>query len=287
MPRLVLRAPAKVNLYLRVLRKRPDGYHDIETLFERVGLFDTVILRTARAGIRVTCSDPSVPTDARNTVYRAARLLQDRCRVTRGVWIHLRKRIPLQAGLGGGSSDAAAVLAGLNRLWRLGLSRRRLVRLAAEIGSDVPFFVLDRPFAVGKGRGENLTPVPWKGRRLWHCLVKPPFGISTQEAYARVRPRALTPPGANVRMALHSIHKGDPEALAALLSNSLEHTLNKRVKSILIIKKALKEHGALGSLLSGSGSTVFGVFLSERAARNAARILSRSRGWRTFAVPTV
>ncbi|HTL70451.1 MAG TPA: 4-(cytidine 5'-diphospho)-2-C-methyl-D-erythritol kinase [Candidatus Eisenbacteria bacterium] len=281
-----LRSPAKVNLYLRIVRKRPDGFHEIETVFERIALFDDVTIRPARSGTRVSCSDPEVPSGPGNLAWKAAELLRSRFGVKAGVRIHIRKRIPSAAGLGGGSSDAASVLVGLNRLWRLRLSRKRLAALAAGLGSDVPFFVWDAPLAVGRGRGERLRILPAPGRRLWHCLVKPPFGISTKEAYGAWR-ASLTPPGGDVKMLLHSIHKGSPQALAPLLFNSLEASLNKRVRSITKIKTELLRAGALGCLLSGSGSTVFGVCSSKAVAFKAARFLkARHKDWKVFAVAT-
>ena len=280
-----LRSPAKVNLSLRILRKRTDGFHEIETVFERVGLFDDVTLEACASGIEVRSTLRGLPTGPENTAYRAAALLKERCGVKTGVRIGLRKRIPVAAGLGGGSSNAATVLLGLNRLWKLRLSRPRLLRLAAEIGSDVPFFILETTLAVGRGRGERLTPVQGPRRKIWFCLVTPAFGISTKEAYGAWR-ASLTPPKTDVKMLLHSIRRGSSQMLAPLLFNSLETALNKRVRSISKIKRELLRTGALGCLLSGSGSTVFGVYASKSGAFKAARFLKRHKGWKVFAVAT-
>ena len=279
-----LLSPAKINLYLHVLRKRADGYHDIDTLFERVSLFDEIELRAAPSGIQVECPAKGVPSGRKNLAYRTAALLKERFGASQGVVIKIKKNIPIAAGLGGGSSNAATVLLGLNRLWKLHLSRRKLLALAAEIGSDVPFFILEKTFAIGKGRGEILSAIRSSGPPLWHCLVKPPFGISTKEAYQRCPSSFLTPPRGDARMTIRSLQKGNSEHLAGRLVNSLERALNKRVISkIAIIKNALKKEGALACLLSGSGSTVFGVFSSKQSALKAARHLKKN-GWKTFAV---
>ncbi len=279
-------SPAKINLFLRVIRRRPDGYHELETLFERISLGDDIYLKRIPSGIRFRTASRNIPSDASNLACRAAQLLKDRFHVAKGVEIRLVKRVPVAAGLGGGSSNAAAVLLGLNRLWKLKLSQKQLLALGAELGSDVPFFILETPFALGTGRGEILRKVSVKKARFWHCLVKPPFGISTKEAYGALRPSSLTPPKANVKMLLHSIQKGDSERLSELLVNSLEVSLNNRVTTISKIKSELVRHGAFASLMSGSGSTVFGIFRSRQKAARAARILKKNKSWQVFVAST-
>ena len=285
-------SPAKVNLFLGIVRKRKDGYHDIETLFERIRLGDDIVLTPRKSGIALTCRGDSasrpytVPADATNLAWRAAKLLQDRCHKGAGVHISIRKRIPVAAGLGGASSNAATVLLGLNRFWGLRLPRTRLMELGARLGSDVPFFLLETPFALGRGRGGLLRKVRGS-KKFWHVLVKPPFGISTKQAYQGLKPPFLTLPKADVKMLLHSIQKGDLESLSGLLSNSLEVTLNKRVTTISKIKKMLLKEGALGALLSGSGSTVFGLFSTQaKARRAAARLRKAHRAWKVFVAST-
>ena len=280
-------SPAKINLFLHVLGRRPDGFHNLETLFERIDLGDTITLKEIPEGIRLKVSTSSIPSDEKNLAWKAARLLQERYQVARGVQIHLRKRIPVAAGLGGGSSNAATVLLGLNRLWKLRLTQKKLLELASELGSDVPFFILDTPLALGSGRGEILKKVSPPKRPIWHCLVKPSFGISTKEAYEGLPVKRLTPPKADVRMLLHSIYQGDSRRVSGLLTNSLEVYLNNRVTTILKIKKELIRHGALGSLMSGSGSTVFGIFRSKMEAARAMKILkSQNQSWQIFTAST-
>lgn len=284
---LKLQSPAKINLFLETVRKRPDGFHEIRTLFERISLCDTLYFKKTASGIRLRTDSKNIPSGPSNLVYRAAQLLRQETGVRCGVSIRIQKRIPVQAGLGGGSSNAATTLLALNALWRLDLPKRRLFELGARLGSDVPFFLMDTSYALGTGRGEILKKIPQKCK-IWHVLVKPPFSISTKEAYGALRPSFLTPPKADVKMLFHSIQKGPNSLLLKLLSNSLELTLGKRVVTISKIKKALLDQGALGALLSGSGSSVFGVFSLQRNAQKAARALKREhKNWQVFVAHTL
>ena len=285
MPRLF--SPAKVNLFLRVLNKRKDGAHDIETLFERIDLFDVIDLKPSPGAIRIKTSGERVPSDRRNLAYQAARLLKETYRVPKGATITIKKRIPVSAGLGGGSSNAATVLLGLNRLWDLNLSKDKLMKLGARLGSDVPFFIMETSFAVGRGRGERLKKVPRPDKKIWHVLVKPSFGISTKEAYGGLKGPFLTFPKVDVKILFHSIQKGHSNPLSMLLTNSLEVPLNKRVIKILELKKNLLKQGALAALMSGSGSTVFGIFSSRSKARKAAgRLRKIDEKWKVFVAAT-
>jgi 4-diphosphocytidyl-2-C-methyl-D-erythritol kinase len=282
-----LKAPAKVNLFLRVLKKRPDGFHEIHTLFERISIFDDITLAPHPSRIAIKTSAKNIPKDSRNICWRAAELLQKEFGVKKGVTIGIRKRIPVEAGLGGGSSDAAAVLVGLNRLWKLGLSPKKLAKLGARLGSDVSFFALGVPFAEGSGRGEILRPVGKKNLKIWHVVVKPGFGISTKKAYQGLYPALLTPQKADATMALRLIEKADKKHLPGVLANTLEHVLNKRVTTNLnSIKRKLLQQGATGSLMSGSGSSVFGIFSSRKEAFSAARILKKELRGQVFVAST-
>lgn len=270
------------------MNKRRDGYHAIETLFERLDIGDTIYLDSISSGIELKVhGDEKIPGDSTNLAWRAAKLLQESCGVRHGIRIRILKRIPVAAGLGGGSSNAATVLLGLNWLWNLRLSKKKLMTLGLKLGSDVPFFVLETSLALGRGRGEILRKISKPKRRLWHVLIKPLFGISTKEAYEGFKAPFLTLPKADVRMLLHSIQKGDLKALSKLLTNSLELALNKRVRTILKIKKKLVDEGAFTALLSGSGSCVFGLFASKHEAQKAARRLERShKNWKVFVAST-
>ena len=285
-----LRSPAKLNLFLNVLSRRRDGYHRIETLFERIDLCDELELLNAASGIHIETSSENIPKNEKNLGWRAAALLKKELKLDRGILIRIKKNIPVSAGLGGGSSNAASVLLGLNKLWKLNLSQKKLVFFASKLGSDVAFFVLDVPYALGSGRGEILKKIKAPFRKNWHVLVKPSFGISTQASYKALNLRkgqVLTPPKANAKMLLHSIHKGDSKTLGKLLINSLEVTLNKRVTEILKIKSELVRQGALGALMSGSGSCVFGIFSSKNKALQAADHLRKAhRAWMVFVAST-
>ncbi len=283
-----LLSPAKINLFLNVLFKRKDGYHEIATLFERIRLSDRINLTRVPSGIKIKSASRKIPRGPKNLAYQAAKLLKDRFSVKQGVVIDIQKNIPVSAGLGGGSSNAATVLLGLNELWGLGLSKKQLLELAGVLGSDVPFFVLETPFALGRGRGEILKKInPPAGLKLWHCLVKPPFGISTKEAYQSLKLSSLTPKKTDAKILLHSVFRGDSKRLRKLLTNSLEQSLNKRVVKIFEIKAALDKQGALASLMSGSGPSVFGIYRSKKKAAQAARYLrSLRRDWQIFVTST-
>jgi 4-diphosphocytidyl-2-C-methyl-D-erythritol kinase len=283
---LKLSSPAKINLFLNVLSKREDGYHEIHTLFERVSLCDELTILPYPSGIKIETDSAQIPRGRSNLVFQAAQLLRQVCGISRGALIRIKKNIPVGAGLGGGSSNAATALLGLNRFWKAGLSRKKLLELASKIGSDVPFFILETPFAVGQGRGEILKPVSMSGLKIWHCLVKPSFSISTKKAYQNLRLSALTLQKTDVRMLVQSVEKSSASGLSKLLTNDLELTLNKRVKTIFEIKKKLIHHGALVALMSGSGSSVFGIYKSKTAAVQAAGFLKKDKNLKVFVVST-
>jgi 4-diphosphocytidyl-2-C-methyl-D-erythritol kinase len=279
-------SPAKINLFLYVRKKRPDGFHELETLFERLDFGDEIRISSSKE-LTVKSDSKELPEGSGNIAFRAAALLKQRFGVRAGAGIFIKKRIPVSAGLGGGSSNAATVILGLNHFWKLGLSRKEMLKIGATLGSDVPFFILETPFAIGTGRGEVLRKIPAPGVWIHHVLVKPPFGISTKEAYSALGPSSLTPQKANARLLIHSIQKGRLEPRSPLLTNSLELALNKRVRIISQIKKELLDRGAFGALLSGSGSTVFGLFPDEKSAVRAARILRRDhKDWKVFTAST-
>jgi 4-diphosphocytidyl-2-C-methyl-D-erythritol kinase len=278
---LVLRASAKVNLVLEVLGKRPDGYHELSTVMQAVDLFDRLTVEAA-ATITLETSEPALPTDDRNLVVRAARLLQEAAGNEAGARIVLDKRIPLAAGLGGGSSDAAATLLGLNRLWGLRWRRERLVELAVKLGMDVPFF-LGRGRALGTSRGEVLAALPGVGGYAL-VLVNPGVGLSTQEAYGRVPPGWRAEPNGTKRM-LDALKKRNVVRVAGALTNHLEHWVEPAMPVIGRMKAALLAAGALGAAMSGSGPTVFGLARSLDQARQIQRRVNRG-GWSAWAVRT-
>lgn len=294
-----LRAPAKINLYLRVLGRRPDGYHEIETVFERIDLADELTFEPSDTGISLTCSDSTLSCGEDNLVVKATRLLQARPHTTLsrsmetnkfgvGVRIHLIKNIPIAAGLGGGSSDAAATLLGLNELWELGLTRTQLIPLAAELGSDVPFFLSTGAFAIGRGRGEACEPID-AGARLAHVLVCPNIPLSTKEVYAGLQ-IDLTDRAPSLSILLHALRNGSAMAgLAEGLRNDLEPEAIRRCPIITEIQSHLRQLGCVSAHMSGSGPSVFGLCQhAEQAQVIAARMRQQHpQTWHIGAVHTL
>jgi len=317
---LVLESPAKVNLRLEILRKREDGYHELKTIFQKISLHDTLhfSLRKGR-GISITTDHPGLPVGRTNLIYRAAQSILKRSDYKGGVAVEIEKRIPLGAGLGGGSSNAATTLKALNQLLGMNLSRKELMEIGLEIGADVPFFFL-KGAALGSGVGERLKKI--EAPDLWVVLIYPNFEVSTRWAYQNFDKRvsASTPSpstalGALSHSALSSWPKGlskgklqpltrkakgltnqqfhinldkflkTPKRVSQILFNHLETVVSKEYPQIDVMKKMLFSAGAMGALMTGSGPTVFGLFWEERTAAKAyeeiKRLVSR-RGWAVF-----
>lgn len=268
--KLVVRAPAKVNLFLEVLGKRPDGYHDIATLMVAVNLHDTLEFRNEPSGeVTLTCDHPGLSTGPDNLVSRAAALLRQRYPGPQGARIRLRKKIPMAAGLAGGSTDAAATLVGLNRLWQLNLAPPELMALAAELGSDVPFFLAGAPAAWCTGRGEKVEPL-MLGKTLWLVLVCPEVGLATAEVYRRVTVPDVPQTGDAIRRA---VQKGDVKEIGRRLHNRLEPAAQQLCPDLAGLHRRLEQAGAAGQLMSGSGSSHFALGRSRREAQRLAREL--------------
>ncbi len=283
--KLVFKTPAKINLGLFILGKRPDGYHDLETLFQMVSLYDTVELESRENKIELVCDDPKVPTDESNLMIRAARRLQEAVPGKKGLGCRmvLKKKIPMGAGLGGGSGNAAGVLIGLNRLWDLNLQSDELLEIGAQLGSDIPFF-LCAPSALGEGRGERLTPLQ-PPKKFHVILVFPRVSMSTAEAYQALN-FSLTKNAKNINILREFFSQSNIASLGAHLHNDLEPVVIKRLPVIASIKQKLDSLNADGVLLSGSGSAVFGIFESSQKAEKAyARCCEED--WDTFLTETV
>jgi 4-diphosphocytidyl-2-C-methyl-D-erythritol kinase len=270
---LVLSSHCKVNLVLNILGKRADGFHELETLFHPVALEDKLAFSKHHDGIILTCSDPSLPTGEENLVYRAAQLFFQASGLEPAVRLHLEKRIPHAAGLGGGSGNAATALLGLNQLFGGPLSEEQLHPIAASLGSDVPFFLQKKP-ALGVGRGEKiaaLEPFPCLAP-AWIVLVRPPFGISTPWAYrelARFPEQRDGVPGRATALA-EALRMGRVEALGeGGLYNSLEAPALEKYPLLGLFQDHFRDSGCLGTLMSGSGSTTFALFAAEAAARTS------------------
>lgn len=265
---LRLNAHAKINLTLDVLSRRPDGYHEVEMIMQSIALHDTLEMEFEPKEIVLTVSGVRVTAGQDNLVLRAARLLQQQAGPEAGARIHLHKEIPVAAGLAGGSTDAAAALRGLNRLWNLGLGNEQLVRLAAQLGADVSF-CLTGGTAVARGIGEILTPLP-PVPAFGVVLVKPAFGVSTAVVYrgldlADLGRRPDTP------AMVDALQKGDLDLVARNLCNVLESVTLKLHPELQTIKKRLQEAGCRGVLMSGSGPTVFGLTADQKTAGEIAR----------------
>lgn len=268
-PRIAVRAPAKVNLFLEILGKRLDGYHEIATLMLAVRLHDTLILQeTPTEDLQLTCDRDDVPTGQDNLILKAARQLQEKTGCRRGARIHLVKRIPMAAGLAGGSTDAAAALAGLNRLWQLGCANEDLATWSGAIGSDVPFF-FHTPAGWCTGRGEKVTPVP-VGRKLHLVLVCPRVGLATAAVY-----RGLVVPPAPVsgQASIRALEAGDVRALGASLHNRLQPVAENLCPVVAQWYARLRKLNPAGQLMSGSGSSLFALCDSAAHAAELAKIL--------------
>lgn len=264
-------APAKVNLILRVLDRRPDGFHNLWTLMQTVGLEDEVTIRLApqHAEIRLQCDSPSLSVDQTNLVYRAAVAVLAQLQQKIGLDIRLAKRIPMGAGLGGGSSDAAATILGINRLLNLGWSAVRMAEIGQELGSDVPFF-FHAPAAVVAGRGEQVRAIHLADSR-WAVLVNPGFPVETKWAYQQLSTtrQGVTPLSERCTQ-LESQSRTTWDEVISLASNDFEGPVFAAHSVLQQIKLDLLSRGAQLALLSGSGATVFGVFREEARARQAA-----------------
>ena len=255
MEQVSVRCNAKVNLYLRVFDRRTDGFHNIETVYHSVSLHDTLTLRTSRGPSCVACDDPDVPVDSTNLALRAAEMMLGDD--SRSVDIAIRKRIPVGAGLGGGSADAAGVLAGINHLYGLNRTTLELEAMAERLGADVKF-MLAGGCAVGRNKGDELTALPpLPAVRL--LLVVPPVTVSTRWAYNSLK-RGLTTEDVTLSMVSGALERGDVASLCSLLTNDFEELIFERFPFVGEIKRELVRHGARGALMSGSGPVVYGVF---------------------------
>jgi 4-diphosphocytidyl-2-C-methyl-D-erythritol kinase len=269
-------SPCKVNLLLNILGKRTDGFHEVETVMHPVKLFDRLTFQRKERTMKVTCSDPSLPVDERNLVSRAATEFFKATAIREGVEIHLEKHIPVAAGLGGGSGNAATTLLGLNELFDQPLQHSRLHELAASIGSDVPFFLQNKP-ALALGRGEKVQPLEFfpalKGAAF--LLIHPGFGVSTAWAYQNLArfPQALSGRSGRGIELVRLLNTFDLSTAVREFYNALEPPVLEKHPLLALYQEFLREHGASAALMSGSGSTTFAVFRSTaEAAKMEARI---------------
>ena len=275
MRELKLKAKAKINLGLDVVRKREDGYHEVRMIMQMINLYDKITLRKkTEPGITVTTNLAYLPVNEDNLVYRAAKLLMDEFQVDGGLEIELQKYIPVAAGMAGGSTDAAAVMVGVNRIFQLGLNKKQLMERGVKIGADVPFCIM-RGTALAEGIGEELTPLP----AMPHCslvIAKPKIHVSTKFVYGNLKVRELTE-HPDIDGQVQALRENNLEQLVARMGNVLETVTIPAYPVIDEIKHTMMKYGAMGAMMSGSGPTVFGIFEKEDKAQEVCRLLKKEK----------
>ena len=275
MRELKLKAKAKINLGLDVVRKREDGYHEVRMIMQMINLYDKIMLRKkTEPGITVTTNLAYLPVNEDNLVYRAAKLLMDEFQVDGGLEIELQKYIPVAAGMAGGSTDAAAVMVGVNRIFQLGLNKKQLMERGVKIGADVPFCIM-RGTALAEGIGEELTPLP----AMPHCslvIAKPKIHVSTKFVYGNLKVRELTE-HPDIDGQVQALRENNLEQLVARMGNVLETVTIPAYPVIDEIKHTMMKYGAMGAMMSGSGPTVFGIFEKEDKAQEVCRLLKKEK----------
>jgi 4-diphosphocytidyl-2-C-methyl-D-erythritol kinase len=275
---------AKINWTLRIVGRRDDGFHELFTVLQTISLHDTITFE-ASATIDLTCDDAAVLTDDRNLIVKAASVLRRRFNVDDGARIHLEKRIPSPGGLGGGSSNAAVALIGLKRLWNVEVSDDDLQTLAAELGSDVPFF-LHGGTAIGTGRGEMIEPVGDITAENM-LIVTPPIAVSTRDAFAGLKAAALTSQGQISSLTVCRNEAGSLDPLNSVLKNDFEASVFAAYPGVKRVKETLLDLGAVNAAMSGSGASVFAVFDKKETRQAAEKALDVESTWRKFAVSTI
>lgn len=301
MSRILLSSPAKLNLFLKVQNKRPDGFHNIVTIFERVNLFDEISFKSLpNKTIRIVCDHPHVPVGPKNLVHKAARLLQDGFNLQQGVEIKIKKRIPVAAGLAGGSGNAATALLGLNHIWKLNLNQAEMLPYARQLGSDVAFFLYDTSWGLGTERGDRIEKLNIK-TKLWHILVVPRIKMYSWKVYGGLSfdafaPRAclsygeqavnnpnkrgapnhklqLTKKNDNANILIRNLKKGSILEAGRLLSNDLEDVIIRLCPRLEKLKDRLKSLNTQGVMISGSGPAVFGLTATQEDAEVIKNVL--------------
>lgn len=275
---------AKINLGLRVGGKRPDGFHEVLTLFQTVSLHDTLSFELSDE-LTLECDDPAIPTDERNLILRAAKLLADHTGTQIAARIRLVKRIPWPGGLGGGSSNAIVALIGLTRLWNINVDIAIYVKIAAALGSDVPFFLFGGT-AIGSGRGTDIEPVRDVGAK-YIVIVTPQIAVSTAEAFNALSRDTLTKAAADRILRVCRSSTGSFDSYLRTMENDFENTVFAAHPEIGEVKNTLLELGATSALMSGSGASVFGLFDTEETRQTAMKALDDHVNWRKFAVATI
>lgn len=301
MEQITLKAYAKINLSLDVVRRRPDGYHDVRMIMQTVDLYDVITMEKAESGIHTTVEmgksftaegnaagtgkvSEELPADESNLIYKAAKLIMENRHMTEGVKIHLQKNIPIAAGMAGGSTDAAAVFRGMNRLFSLGMSIQEMKEMAVKIGADVPYCI-EGGTQLSEGIGEILTPV--KGIPDFYLLIaKPEISVSTKYVYENLHLEQLkTHP--DVDGMAEAIQNGNLDGILCRMENVLESVTVKQYPVIGEIREFMKKHGADNALMSGSGPTVFGIYKKKETAEEAAGLLQKENMAKQIFVTTI
>lgn len=271
MESIKLEAYAKINLGLDVVRRLENGYHEVRMVMQTIGLHDTLLLEKTREGIALFTDSSEAPNDENNLAYKAARLMKERCKIAGGVAVHLQKRIPVSAGMAGGSTDAAAVLRGMNDLFSLELSEQELCGMGVLLGADVPYCIMGGT-ALAEGIGEKLTALP----DAPDCIVltaKPPIGVSTKYVYQNLQ-LAQIERHPDIDGMVDAVRAHSLSGILSRMENVLENVTEKKYPVITRIKSLMEENGAKKALMSGSGPTVFGIYENREKAQKAAERLS-------------
>lgn len=261
-----IKAFAKINLGLDVVRRLENGYHEVKMVMQTVGIYDELTLTRTQEGITVTTDHKELPTDDNNLIYKAAKIMMEEYHIPSGIHIHLKKNIPVAAGMAGGSTDAAATFKGINRMFDLDCTLEELMRLGVRVGADVPYCVLGGT-ALAEGIGEKLTslnPAP----DCYVLVVKPDISVSTKEVYEHLDAEGITQ-HPDIDGMVEAIWEESLQGILDRMGNVLENVTVEKYPVIDLLKRRLRELGALNSLMSGSGPTVFGIFINERIAREA------------------
>ncbi len=284
LPGFTLPSFAKINLLLSILGKRDDGFHELFTVFQTVSLHDSLTFEMSN-GLTLTSNLKYLPTDERNLVIRAAKLLRQRFDINKGATVHLEKRIPSPGGLGGGSSNAAVALIGLKRLWQIDCDENDLNAIAAGLGSDVPFFLCGGT-AMGIGRGELIEPLSDLAEQFV-LIITPRVRVSTREAFKRIEAATLTNEALEHILRVCRLEAKSLDLHHSALKNDFEKSVFSAFPEIERVKMTLLELGAVNAAMSGSGASIFAIFDKEETWQAAQEALDREINWRKFAVSTV
>jgi len=307
MKRIIIRCPAKINLFLKILNKRRDNFHNIQTIFEKISLFDTITIKEIprKDSISITTNEKTLPIDRNNLCFRAAKAIKNKFNIKTGLQIHIDKNIPISAGLGGGSSDAAGVLQGLKLLWTIGLENKNLEHIAVQLGSDVALFTSRYSFILGEGRGDKIFEFKQlEGVKLWHVLICPYLRISSKFAYSlydrytnlpnkyikaiNKQPKLkLTTKDYDVNIITYSLSKRDAFLLDCYSYNDFSYPIFDKFRQISSIRQRVEKVAGRFAHLSGSGSTLFTVHREGKEAQSLVRVLQKKvNGCRFFVVST-